>query len=196
MNNHALPSFLRRLLPSVVGLSLFLLIVLPRASYAQAGDTAIPDDDATVGVQGGRFGIGFASAWPAYGLSGTLQMSPTLTAEAVLGFFGPVTNVGGRIWYRFNRNENYDLYGYGGASIYRYSTNLGILGGKVSESVIGAGVGAGIETGLPKLFKDEEFPPIFVNAELGLALATFDYYGGFSTISLGLGIHYRFGEKK
>lgn len=174
-----------------------VLFVFAAAGSArgQSADPDVSGDPATVGVQGGRFGVGFSSSWPAYGISGTLHVNPTFTGEAVIGFFGALTSVGGRLWYRFDRNSNYDLYGYGGVSLYRYSTNLAILGDRVSESVFGAGFGAGIEAGLPTLFKDEEFPPIFVNAELGLALASFEYYGGFSTLALGLGIHYRFGTR-
>ncbi|MBX2822734.1 MAG: hypothetical protein KTR29_23755 [Rhodothermaceae bacterium] len=157
----------------------------------------IPDNNSTVGVQGGRYGIGIGSAWPAYGISGTLQVSETITAEAVLGFFGDVSNFGGRLWYRFNRNEKYDLYGYGAVGVYTYrGFDPFLLDNRVSETVLGIGAGAGIEAGLPKLFDDEDLPPIFINAELGLAFGSFQYYGGFSSIGLGLGVHYRFGEKK
>ncbi len=195
MNNLASLAVLRLPTQSMFAV-LILLLFAPHPAKGQSTGGAIPDNESTVGVQGGRFGIGFSSSWPAYGISGTLQFSETLTGEAVVGFFGALTNVGGRVWYRFNRNQNYDLYGYGGVSLYRYSVNLGILGGRVSENVFGAGFGAGVEAGLPRLFKDEDFPPIFVNAELGLALASFQYYGSFSTLSLGLGAHYRFGSKK
>lgn len=160
---------------------------------SESADDPIPDNDSTVGVQGGRYGIGFGSAWPAYGISGTLQMNQTITVEAVLGLFGTVTNFGGRLWYRFNQNEKYDLYGYGAVGVYRYSAR--VLGIGVSENVLGLGAGAGIEAGIAKLFDDEELPPIFLNAELGLAFGSFEYYGGFSTLSFGFGAHYRFGEK-
>ena len=157
----------------------------------------IPNNESTVGVQGGRYGIGVGSAWPAYGISGTLQMSETITAEAVLGLFGDVSNFGGRLWYRFNRNEKYDVYGYGAVGIYSYrGYDPFFLERRVSESVLGIGAGAGVEAGLPKLFDDDELPPIFLNAELGLAFGSFDYYGGFSTLALGFGVHYRFGEKR
>lgn len=172
---------------------------LPDASVTEAAQEAedpIPDNDSTVGVQGGRYGIGLASSWPAYGISGTIQVSETLTGEAVLGFFGAVSNFGGRIWYRFNRNETYDIYAYGGVGVYRYTGFDSILLDlNRSESVVGLGLGAGIEAGLPKLFDDEDLPPIFLNAELGLALASFEYYSGFSALTLGFGVHYRFGEK-
>lgn len=171
-------------------------VQMPEGGTAEATEDPIPDNDSTVGVQGGRYGIGLASSWPAYGISGTIQVSETLTGEAVLGFFGTVSNFGGRIWYRFNRNETYDIYAYGGLGVYRYTGFDSILLDlNRTESVLGIGLGAGVEAGLPKLFDDEDLPPIFLNAELGLALASFEYYTGFSTLSLGFGVHYRFGEK-
>ncbi len=154
---------------------------------AQDGEPRDPAiGDATVGVQGGRYGVGFASSWPAYGVSGTLQISETLTAEAVLGFLGAVSNFSGRAWYRFKRDPSYDLYGYGGAGVYRY----GYFGG--TENVLGLGGGVGVEAGLQSLLDDEDLPPIFLNAEFGLAYANFDFYN-FSSFTFGSGIHYRFG---
>lgn len=173
----------------LVILLLGMALCPPRAA---GQDAASPGLDGTVGVQGGRFGIGVASSWPAYGISGTLQVSETLTAEAVLGFFGSVSNFSVRGWYRFNRNESYDLYAYGAVGVYRYRYNLIINSG--TESVLGLGAGGGIEGSLQKLFEEEDFPPIFVNAELGLAFASFEYYSGFSALIFGIGIHYRFGD--
>lgn len=154
--------------------------------------------DPTIGSQGGRFGIGFASSWPAYGISGTMHFNERITGEAVLGFLGTISNLGGRAWYRFNRQTNYDLYGYAAASLYQYRYNafdpLTLGTRKETENVIGIGGGAGIETGLRALFKDETLPPIFFNWEIGLALANFDYYN-FSSFVFGGGIHYRFGGR-
>ena len=167
-------------------LSLFVLVLLfipAQHAVAQIGGE-------TVGVQGGRFGVGLTSSWPAYGVSGTLQLNEKMTAEAVLGFFGSVSNFSGRLWYRFKRDAKYDLYGYGAAGVYRYGYR--VLGVSDAENVLGLGAGAGIEAGLRQLFDDEGFPPIFVNAEVGLAYANFDYYN-FSTFLFGAGIHYRFG---
>ncbi len=154
--------------------------------------------DGTVGVQGGRYGVGFASSWPSYGISGTLQMSETLTAEAIIGALGAVSHFGGRVWYRFNRNVNYDLYGYGAVGVYRYRSGYYFNGRgdriRDTESVLGLGAGVGIEAGLQKLLDDENFLPLFINAEFGLALASFEYYN-FSSFSFGAGIHYRFGQR-
>lgn len=119
-----------------------------------------------------------------------MQVSEKLTAEAILGFLGNVSTYSARGWYRFNRNPEYDLYGYAGAGVYRYGYD--ILG--INENVLGLGAGVGVEASLAKLFDDEDFPPIFLNTELGLAYANFDYYN-FSSLSYGFGIHYRFGGK-
>ena len=155
-------------------------------------ETALDTDLMTVGVQGGRYGIGAASAWPAYGVSGTLQVSETLTAEAIIGFLGTISNFSARGWYRFTPGEKYDLYGYGSVGVLRYDYRF--RGAGDTESVLGLGAGAGIEVSLAKLFDDEDFPPIFANAELGLSYANFDFYN-FSTFSFGSGIHYRFGQR-
>ena len=111
----------------------------------------------TVGVQGGRYGVGLASAWPAYGVSGTLQVSETLTAEAIVGFLGAISNFSARGWYRFTPSEKYDLYGYGSVGVLRYDYSF--RGAGDTESVLGLGAGAGIEVSLAKLFDDEDFPP-------------------------------------
>lgn len=161
--------------------------VLLTVEHVAAQNVEPSINEPTVGQQGGKFGIGFASTWPAYGVSGTLQVNEAITAEAILGFFGTVSNFGGRAWYRFNRNPGYDLYGYAGASVYRWSNRF------ISEDVLGVGAGVGIEGGLQKLFDDETFPPIFVNAEFGLAYADFEFYD-FSAFLFGMGIHYRFGN--
>jgi hypothetical protein len=156
----------------------------------------------SVGTQGGRFGIGFASSWPAYGLSGTMQISEAITAEAVLGFLGAISNFGARGWYRFNRNPTYDFYGFASASLYQYRyrgleydrQSLDLREKSVTENVLGVGGGAGIEVGLQSLFKDTALPPIFMNWEIGLALASFDHYN-FSAFMFGGGVHYRFGGR-
>lgn len=174
----------------------FVVAAFVLAAVQICSAQATVQSGATVGQQGGRFGVGFASSWPAYGASGTMRINDAITAEAVLGFFGSVSNFGGRAWYRFKRNPTYDLYGYAAASLYRYdyTTFDGSLlrTRRDTESVLGLGGGAGIEAGIQTLFKDENLPPIFLNWEVGLALAQFDYYD-FSSFVIGGGIHYRFG---
>lgn len=166
------------------------------ANYALAA----ADTGATVGTQGGKFGIGLGAAYPAYGLSGTMQISKKYTAEAILGLFGDITTIGGKVWYRFNTNEVYDIYGYGGVSMHRYRYRYYDYDPYYdryrnrTETVPGVGAGAGLDLSLPKLIKDDGFPPLFLNFELGLALAGFEYYD-YSALTWGIGIHYRFKGK-
>lgn len=172
-----------------------LLLIAPQVAAQDAAtedQAAVQDPEQTVGVQGGRFGVGTASSWPAYGLSGTYHVNEKVTAQAVLGFFGTVSSFSARGWYRFNRNAEYDIYGYGTVGMYRYDYTT-ILDND-TESVLGLGAGVGIETSLGKLFDQEDFPPIFANTELGLTYANFDFYS-FSALTFGFGIHYRFGDR-
>ncbi|HET6567517.1 MAG TPA: hypothetical protein VFG50_06095 [Rhodothermales bacterium] len=163
----------------------FLFLLTPLSANGQTST-----DQPAAGTPGGRFSVGFASSWPAYGISGTMQVNEKVTAEAVVGFLGAVTNLSGRGWYRFNRKPSYDLYGYGAVGVYRYGYSA--LGASDTESVLGLGGGVGIEASLGKLLKDEDFPPIYVNTELGLAFANFEHYN-FSSFIWGAGVHYRFG---
>lgn len=201
---HRLLARIDRIAHLFIVASLFFIVPPVAAQDPAAEDQAAAQDPATedqaaaqdleptVGVQGGRFGAGMASSWPAYGLSGTYHVNEKVTAQAVLGFFGTVSSFSARGWYRFNRNAEYDIYGYGTAGMYRY--NFGTILFSDTESVLGLGAGAGIETSLGKLFNQEEFPPIFANAELGLTYASFDFYN-FSALTFGFGIHYRFGDR-
>ena len=131
------------------------------------------------------FGVGLGGSWLAYGLSGTYDVNDRVTAEAILGVLGALSSVGGRGWYRFNQQEAYDLFAFAGASMYRYG-----IGG-FSETSFGASGGVGIQAGLRELFDNEDFPPIYVSADVGLGFASFDVYG-FSAFTAGSGIHYRF----
>ena len=172
-----------------VSLLCAVFALVPSALAQEVSDEQPPDAPMeTVGIQGGKFGVGTASSWPAYGLSGTYLINERVTAQAVLGFFGTVSSFSGRGWYRFNRNDNYDLYGYAGAGLYRYDYGFDV------ENVLGLGAGAGVEVSLAKLFDNEDFPPIFANSELGLSYADFDFYN-FSVLTFGFGIHYRFGDR-
>lgn len=145
------------------------------------------DEAPTVGVQDGKFGVGFASAFPAYGVSAAYYHNETLTGSVVVGFLGNVTAYGGRVWYRFRRDVPYDLYAYGSLASYRVDVFF------FEESALGYGAGVGIEASLKQLLNSEDFPPVFVNAEIGLAGASWDTYGGFSAVGVGVGAHIRFG---
>jgi hypothetical protein len=135
----------------------------------------------------GRFGIGFQSSWPSYGISGIVDVTNRISAQAVVGAFGTVSNFSGRGIYRFMREEIYNLYGFGTGGVWRYN-HVGL-----DESVLGLGGGAGMELDWRRILGSEEtrFPPIFSSLELGIVHANFDVYN-FSSFSIGGGIHYRF----
>ena len=164
-----------------------------QAAEAQAADAETAESEITpVGLQGGKFGVGTASSWPAYGLSGTYHFNEKVTGQAVLGFFGAISSFTARGWYRFNQNEGYDLYGYGSAGLYRHEYRFrGFV--DETETTLGIGAGVGIDVSLGHLFNADDFPPIFANSELGLTYANFDVYN-FSVLSFGFGVHYRFGQ--
>jgi hypothetical protein len=180
-----------------LAIGVFSMSIVPFAT-AQTEQGETPAFEQTVGIQGGKFGVGFASSWPTYGVSGTMQVSETLTLEAVAGFLGTFSNFGGRVWYRFNRNPDYDLFAYGSASLFQYRyTQFNFSNGSTSratESVPGLGAGVGIELGLGRLFGGDNFPPLFWTAEIGLSYAGFDHYD-YSSFVYGGGLRYRFGGR-
>ena len=173
---------------AVSAVFLLLLLVLFTSQSSAAQELASMDDAPTIGLQGGKFGVGFSSAYPSYGPSGTLQLNEKITVEAILGFLGVINNYGGRVWYRFKIDQTFDLYAVGGVNAFRFSNRF------FNENVIGFSVGAGAESGLQALLDDPEMPPVFFNAELGLGFANFNRYGGFNLLSFGVGVHYRFGQ--
>jgi hypothetical protein len=165
---------------------------------AVAQDTPSADGaPAVTETQSARFAVGFQSSWPTYGLSGQYFVSDKLTAEAVAGVSGSLTNVGGRALYRFRElgaddsrmGHTAELYGFGGLGMWRYSDLF-----DDSETALGASVGIGAEAFLEHILgaEGEPFLPITVSAEVGLAFVGFETYGGFSALSYGAGVHYRF----
>ncbi len=143
--------------------------------------------------ENGRFGVGFQSSWPAYGLSGMYDLNDRLTAQAVLGAFGTLTTVSGRGLYHFQREEKYSLYGFGTVGVWRHSYR--VIGVSESETSPGVGGGAGLELDWRRLLdgsgNGSGFPPIFSSIDLGFVAASFDNYN-FSGLVIGAGLHYKF----
>ncbi len=159
---------------------LTILLVSALASPVRAG--------AQEGESDSPFGIGFQSSWPSYGISGLYDMSERITLQAIVGALGTVTNFGGRALYRFQMEDKYDLFGFGAVGALRYSY-IGL-----SESALGFGGGAGIELDWREIFspEDRSFPPLFSTIDIGFMANTFESYGGYSALSLGGSLHYRF----
>lgn len=132
-----------------------------------------------------KYAVGFQSSFPTFGFSGVLDISEQVSAQAIIGFSGEITTIGGRVLYRVQQKEWYDFYGFGVIGIWRYR---GVF---ETENVVGFGGGGGLEFSWGKLLDIEDFPPVYSNVELGLTLASFEYYN-FSALTYGAGIHYKF----
>jgi hypothetical protein len=168
-----------RILSAALLAATVLLQAAPHAATAQENDN--------------RFGIGFQSSWPAYGLSGVYDLNERLTAQAVLGAFGSLTTVSGRGLYHFQRQPSHTLYGFGTVGVWRHSWSL--AGSSSSETSPGVGGGAGVEFDWRSILGNSgngsEFPPIFSSIDIGFVAASFDHYN-FSGLVIGAGLHYRF----
>lgn len=139
-----------------------------------------------------RFGIGFQSSWPAYGISGLYDVNEKFTAQVVVGAFGTLTTLSGRGMYHFQRQPKHSLYGFGTLGLWRHSYRA--FGFSESENSPGVGGGAGIELDWRRIVDDAEdstFPRLYSSIDLGFVVASFDHYD-FSGFVIGAGLHYRF----
>lgn len=156
----------------VVG-ALLAGLLLPTSLRAQ--DSDVPE------IAGeSRFGVGFQSSFPVWGVSGLYDMSPTVTLQGIVGAFGRINAFGARGLYRFERSEAWDAYGYGTAGLWTCS---------LCDGTPGFGGGAGIELKWPELVEDD-FPPIYSTFDIGVVVA--DVGVPFSGFVFGTGLHYRF----
>ncbi len=158
---------------------LFFICSVPAMAHTENQDTTTQ-----VHHESTRYGVGFQSTWPAWGISGMIDLNETLSAQAILGFFGNFNTVSGRGLYRFRQEDYWDLYGYGMIGYWRYNTRF-----ITAENRLGVGAGAGIQYDWRTF--DPNLPPIFWNLELGVSFVNFDAYN-FNMITFGTGVHYRF----
>jgi hypothetical protein len=121
-----------------------------------------------------------------YGLSGKYDVTDKISAQAIVGLWGysGLTSVTGRVNYKFKEQNFYNIYAYGSLSSWSWSNSLH------SETVFGFGVGAGVEYDIRGI--DRNFIPLFISADLGVQVASFDYYNNFAGLGLGIGVHYKF----
>ena len=131
-------------------------------------------------MKNGKYGAGVQLSFPTGGLSVKKEMSDTLTAQATIGGGGYYTVIGGRALYKFKKEPDYDIYGFGGLSYINWS----YFG--YNESAVGFGGGAGVEYDVTK--------EISVNGELGYYGANFGtgFTGSYGGVGLGIGAHYWF----
>lgn len=167
-----------------------LALTFAQVALAQDGQETTQESNSS------KWGVGFQSSWPAWGISGIYDVNELVSAQVVLGAFGSLTVLSGRILYRFNRREAYDLYGFGTLGVWRYTSDVfffdrGLI--RQTETVLGLGGGGGIELNWQKILASstDSFPPLYSTVDLGLGYANFDVYN-FSSLWLGVGIHYRF----
>jgi hypothetical protein len=141
-----------------------------------------------------KYGAGFQGSFPAYGLSGMMDINEQISVQAIIGFFGNLNTYAGRGLYRFKKEDQWELYGYGMVGAWSYDgvrVGTGPIFENYTETVLGFGAGAGIEYDWRALAPD--LPPLFWNVELGIGVADFnevDY--NFNALLLGVGVHYRF----
>lgn len=163
-----------------------LILVAPVITWAQG-------EQEEQGAQGSepkaisdtKYGVGFQGTFPASGISGMIDLTDAITAQAIIGFYGNLKTYAGRGLYRFRKENFWNLYGYGMVGAWSYS-----LVGE-SETVPGFGAGAGIEYDWRGW--NPELPSISWNLELGLGVVNFDKVNyNFSTLLIGAGVHYRF----
>lgn len=151
-----------------------IVVVIPADSSQTVDGESVAD--------GTKFGVGVGGSLLAWGgLSGQADLTNRITLQASLGALGTFTAFGGAVWYRFNQNDAYDLFAFGGAS------HIGGFG----ASTQGFGGGIGIEWDWGDLFNSEEFPPIFSNGTIGFYTYG-DDVASLNAFWAGGGAHYRF----
>jgi len=133
---------------------------------------------------GEKFAAGVHLGNQTTGFSLKYRATEKITGQATFDFAGSITNYGLRGLYAFNTGPDYEIFGYAALTLFRFDSFL------VDETTIGFGGGAGIEYDLRSLAPT--LPPLFASAELGAALGSFGRFSGFSTVGLGLALHYRF----
>lgn len=147
-----------------------------------------------------KYGIGFQSSFPAYGVSGMYNVNEKSSIQVVLGPVGKLKTFAGRVLYRFNRKifpHKYNVYGYGMVGFWSY-TGYGYYHwdaywgrwrwGEKTETVPGFGAGVGLE-----YFFEDFLPEVGWNLEIGFGIVDFkEVRYDFSTFMFGIGAHYYF----
>ena len=144
-----------------------------------------------------KWGVGFQGTFPGNGISGMMDINEQISVQAILGFWGNLNTYAGRGLYRFKKEDDWEIYGYGMIGAWSYDgvrvRTIGLLleSHSHTETVIGFGAGAGIEYDWRAL--DPDLPPLFWNIELGIGIVDFNKVNyDFNTLIFGVGVHYRF----
>ncbi len=138
-------------------------------------------------MKNGKFGVGLQLSSPTAGISVKKEISDVITVQGTLGGGGYYTSAGVRGLYKFQKDQKYDIYGFGGVSYlsYDYGRYYSAYYGD-SVTAIGFGGGAGVELDVTK--------EITVNGELSYTHVNWGagINGGFGGIGFGVGAHYWF----
>ncbi|MCF6245622.1 MAG: hypothetical protein L3J43_11390 [Sulfurovum sp.] len=122
-----------------------------------------------------------------YGLSGKYDVTDQITAQAIVGLWGysSLKSITGRVNYKFIQKNHTDFYAYGSLSSWSWSSS--VYG---DETVFGFGAGVGAEYDIRGI--NRNFIPLFISADIGVQVASFDHYDNFAGLGIGLGVHYKF----
>ena len=140
-----------------------------------------------------KYGVGIQSSFPAWGISGMVDVAPKISVQGILGIVGDLRTYAGRGIYRFKKEPHWNTYGYGmiGAWSYPWYEREDWRIEEKTETAIGFGAGAGIEYNWQALTPN--LPPLWWNLEAGMGRVEFEEAGyGFATFMFGGGVHYRF----
>ena len=144
-----------------------------------------------------KYGVGFQVSYPAWGISGIMDLTDKISAQVVIGLFGDLNSFIGRVNYKFTGEKFWNVYGYGEIGIWTYpyiefELEGWVLEGKKKREIAPAfGAGAGVEYNWQAL--SSKLPPVWYRLEIGLGYANFDKADcTVSTLWWGVGLHFRF----
>jgi len=138
-----------------------------------------------------KFALGFQTCFPAWGVSGMINLDKNLSIQGIVGFFGSLNTYAGRVLYRFTQEDYWNAYAYGMLGAWSYTGFVINDLTTTTETVFGFGGGVGIEYSMQAL--SPKLPPIFWNLEAGISSVSFSEVAyDFSTFMIGCGAHFRF----
>jgi hypothetical protein len=146
--------------------------------------------------ESGSLGVGFASAYPGYGLSAKYNFTETHAAQLIVGgasygFGSGSFAISGRYLYNFEEGGSgfvYKPYLYGQVGYYSVEFDFGFLGSE-SFNTVSFGVGGGVEFSFDNFVDGLAF-----SGEVGYVGGSFDNAigSGYAGFAYGAGIHYYF----
>ncbi len=151
-----------------------------------AAALAVPAMSANAEIGNSKYAIGFQTGFATYGVVARMALSDKVSAEGVLGLFGPLSHYGARGLYLLKKETYWDAYAFGSAGAWTWKSDLV---GIDDETVFGFGAGGGIEYDWRAF--NENLPPISWSMEIGFGMIDLDNYdfGGFT---FGAGGRYKF----